>query len=236
MKQFILLFLLLIPGFLLAQEDSEEAKFYIGVSYGTSFSLGDFSDTDIENPDAGFAKNGQKLDLYGGYFLDNRLTLTFTFRYQTYDTEVEDVIDDFNEANPGAQFSGSTEDWQAYYFLVGLDYRFKLTRKLSISPRFGLGPLFVTSPGLTVSNPDGTVTTNFSRSSETGAGLGYEFGFGLRNDFGKRISLMPTFTFSGGFVNIPDVVTTTDNAVVISDYTPPILSFNIGLSLAYRFY
>ena len=47
---------------------------------------------------------------------------------------------------------------------------------------------------------------------------------------------MPTFTFSGGLITIPDVIITTDNVSVISDYQPQIQSFNLGLSLAYKIY
>ena len=107
---------------------------------------------------------------------------------------------------------------------------------MGLYPRFGLGPLVANNPGITVNTPNGTITNNFSRSSETGFGLGYEIGIGLRSDLGRHFSLMPTFTFSGGLVTIPDVITTTDNIAVTTDYQPQIQSFNLGLSLAYRFY
>jgi len=96
--------------------------------------------------------------------------------------------------------------------------------------------LVATNPGMTVSQPGGGITTNFMRSSETGIGLGYEAGIGLQTDLGRHFTLMPTFTFSGGLVTIPDVVTTTESSSVTSDFQPQIQSFNLGLSLAYRFY
>jgi len=219
-----------------AQEKNENAMFYIGASYGTSFSIGDFSDTDISNPNAGLAENGQKIDLFGGYRPGEKLILTFTFRYQSFETKVEDLINDFQAENQGVEFTGTTEDWQAYYFLTGIAYKVPIYKKFSIYPRVGLGPLYVSNPGITVSAPDGSITQNFSRSSEGGFGLGYEFGFGLIQDLGKHFSLMPTFTFSGGLVSIPDVVTTTDNVAITSRYEPRIQSFTLGLSLGYRFY
>ncbi|NJL12379.1 MAG: outer membrane beta-barrel protein [Microscillaceae bacterium] len=236
MKRFILLYLLLSPGILFAQEETYKSKFYLGLSYGTSFSVGDFKDTDLENPDAGFAKNGQKFDLFMGFPIDDKITITEVFRYQSFNTEVEDLINDYKADNPGVQITGRTEDWQAFYLLVGLAYQINITKKLSFSPRFGLGPLFVKNPGITVSNPDGVISQSFNRSSESGFGLGYEIGFGVSNNFGKHFSLMPTFTFSGAYVQIKDVITSIDNVQLVSDYTPKILSFNIGIALAYRFY
>ncbi|NJO00614.1 MAG: hypothetical protein HC880_02040 [Bacteroidia bacterium] len=234
MKRFILLYLILNSGISFAQEETE--KFYLGFSYGRSFSVGNFADTDIENVDAGFAENGQKIELFGGVPLDDKITVVAVFRYQSFDTDVDALVNELKEENPGGEFIGSADEWQTYYAMVGLSYGIKLTKKLKFSPRFALGPLFAKNPEITINNPNGTFTQSYSRSSETGFGLGYEIGFGLRNDFGKRFSLMPTFTLSGGFVTINDVTVATDNITVIADFVPEILSFNIGLSLAYRFY
>ncbi|NJO03334.1 MAG: hypothetical protein HC880_18085 [Bacteroidia bacterium] len=84
--------------------------------------MGDFRDADLGNPDAGFAKNGQKFDLFLGFPIDDKITITGVFRYQSFNTEVEDLINAFREDNPGVQFTGSTEDWQTFYSLVGLAY------------------------------------------------------------------------------------------------------------------
>ena len=221
---------------LLAQQ--QPPKFYLGLSFGTSFSLGDFADTDISNPDAGFAKDGRRFDAYGGYFLgkSKRTTLTAIFRAQTFETEIEELVENLRADDPSVDLTASTEDWQVYSFLVGLAYKVDIGRKFNFFPRLGIGPLFATNPGIVVNAPNAVITNNFERSSEAGAGLGYEFGVGFKTDIGKRLSLLPTFTFSGGFVTIKDVVTTTDNVSVNSDYQPNISSFNIGLSLGYRFY
>jgi hypothetical protein len=119
---------------------------------------------------------------------------------------------------PGVDFTGSTEDWQTYALLAGLAYRISIGAKLNFFPRIALGSLVATNPGMTVNAPNAVITNNFERSSATGAGLGYEVGIGLQTNLGKHFTLLPTFTFSGGIVNIPDVVTTTDNVIVISDY------------------
>ena len=236
MQRLILLYLLLSSGTLFAQDEEREPKFILGLSYGTTFPLGDFRDSDISNPDAGFAKNGQKFDIFTAIPFKDKIKITGVFRYQSFSTEVEDLINQFREENPGVEFTGSSEDWQTFYFLVGMAYRIKISKKFGFSPRFGLGPLFVKSPGINIDNTGGGITNNFNRSSETGVGLGYEIGIGLRNDLGKHFSLMPTFTFSGGIVTIKDVITSIDNLAVTSDYSPTIFSFNLGLSLAYRFY
>lgn len=237
MKQFIIsLVVLLGAQSLFAQAEEPHPKFYLGLSYGTSYSMGDFADTDIRNPDAGFAKNGQKFDVFGGVFLSPKTALIGTFRNQSFETEVDDVIEMFNAENPGTEFTGSAKDWQTYYFLVGLAQRVRIGSRLNFRPLVGIGPLFVTSPGITVNAPNAAITNNFERSSETGVGLGYEVGIGFKTDLGKRFALLPTFTISGGFVTINDVTTVTDNVIVTRDYQAVIQSFNLGISIGYRFY
>ncbi|HMQ49170.1 MAG TPA: hypothetical protein PKA00_17040 [Saprospiraceae bacterium] len=220
------------------QEQYEIPKFYVGVAFGTSFPIGDFGSTDISNPDAGFAKNGRRFDVYGGHFLNNRerTTLTGVFRYQTFETEIEDLIADLKVDDPNLELIGSTEDWQVYSLLVGLAYKVDIGSKFAFFPRFGMGPLWTTTPGITINAPNAVITQKFDHSSETGLGLGYELGIGLNRKLGKHFALMPTFTFSGGFVTVNDVVTTTDNITAIGNYQPTIQSFNIGLSLAYKIF
>ncbi len=235
-KLIIVLLALAATHLLYAQEEGQAPKFYLGLSYGTSYSIGDFADTDITNLDAGFAKNGQKIDVFGGFFLTDKTTLNGVFRYQSFETEIEDIIKMFNSENPGTEFAGSTEDWQTYSFLVGLAYKVNIGKRFNFFPRASVGPLWVTNPGITVNAPNAVVTNNFDRSSDTGVGLGYEIGIGFQTNLGKRFALLPTFTFSGGIVTINDIITVTDNVIIRSDYQPVIQSFNLGLSLGYRFY
>lgn len=231
----LLLVITCIQHFAIAQNTSDE-KYYVGVSYGTSFALGDFADDNIENFDAGFAKNGRKIDLYGGYFLDDKWTLTVGFRHQFFETEIDDVVKRYNQENPDATFLGTSDEWKSYYLLMGLAHKISITKKFAIYPRAAIGPMWVTNPGVSVQSDDPNLIQSYTRSSETGLGLGGEIGIGLRNDFGKHLSLMPTFTFSGGFVNYRDVETRINNINVLNNYEAWIQSFTLGISLAYRFY
>ena len=211
-------------------------KFYLGLSYGRSFPVGDFSDDNLENEDAGFAESGNKFDLYGGYFLDDKWTVTAVFRYQNFQTDLSNLVQQVEINNPGVTYTGSSGDWETYYFLVGISYSLNIANKLKLYPRFGIGPVFAQNPGFSVEAQGNNLLGNVTRSSETGIGLGYELGLGLVRELGRHFALMPTFTFSGGIITINDVVTEFDNTtLLIADYQPNILTFNLGLSLAYRF-
>ena len=169
---FIFLFSLISFQSAFSQTEQDD-KFYIGASFGTSYALSDFKDTDITNPNAGFADDGTKLDIYGGFFLNDKVTLTGTFRRQSFATQIGGLIDDFNTDNPDSNFSGNTEDWQVYSVLIGAAYKIPVYKKFVLYPRIGIGPMVVNNPGITISSTDTAITQNFSRSSESG------FGFGL---------------------------------------------------------
>ncbi len=218
-----------------AQSESEESlRYFLGVAYGASIALGDFGDTDVSNADAGFAQNGNRYDLYGGYLLSKHVTLTAGLRYQTFNTDLSEVVNVFTDLNPGTTFSGESGDWRTYYFLLGAAYKLPISKRLVLYPRLGVGPLWAQSPGLEVQATGGVSQNNFSRSSETGFGLGYEIGVGFRTDLGKRFALLPTFTFSGGSVSIAEVETRLNSVTSTRDFTGRIQSFNLGLSLAVR--
>lgn len=238
-KTLLLLAIIILPQFLFSQNNEssskvlEKSKIYIGASFGPSRAIGDFEDTDVNNSDSGFAEDGFKIDLFGGYFINEKVSITGIFRYQWFDTDISSIVETYNEQNPGEDLSIDSEQWRTYALLFGISYDFKINDKYTVFPRMGLGPMLVTNPSLSAILSRGESVEELDRSSETELGLGYELGFGIRRNFGKHISLMPMYTFSGGFVSISDVETT--NASQATDYKPKIQSFNLGISIAYRF-
>lgn len=220
-----------------AQSNDPEAatsrRFFVGLAYGISFAIGDFGNTDVTNAEAGYAQNGRRYDLYSGYSLNDRLTLTAGLRYQRFQTDVGDVVRFFDDLNPGISFGGENGDWQTYYLLFGAAYSVPIVKRFEIYPRFAVGPLWTVSPGFDVQATTGFSQNEFTRSSETGLGLGYDLGVGLRTNLGNRLALLPTFTFSGGRVNLSDVKTSLNTVTLTRDFTSRIQSFNLGLSLAY---
>jgi hypothetical protein len=163
------------------------------------------------------------------------LNFTLTFRYQNFDTDVNAWVNELETTNEAANFVGSSDAWKTYSLLTGIEYKINLGRIFCLYPRIGLGPMLVSNPQFSTTTTNENTNTEVNRSSKTGIGLGYEFGIGLKRDLGKNFCLMPTFTFSGGFVTISDVDTTVDNVRSTSDYKPKIFTFNLGLSLAYKF-
>ncbi len=239
MKTILLLLTLTISVQFLSAQDTiasaqkmERTKFYVGASFGPSRAIGDFDDTDVNNSDSGFAEDGFKLDFFGGYFITEEISITGIFRFQWFDTDISSIVESYNAQNPGEDLTISSEQWRTFSLLFGMSYDFRISDKYSIFPRMGLGPMLVTNPDLSAILSRGEVVEELDRKSETELGLGYELGFGISRKIGKHFTFMPMYTFSGGFVSISDVETSNTEA---RDYRPKIQSFNLGVSLAYRF-
>lgn len=214
---------------------AQESKYYFGISHGKSFPLGDFKGDGINNSNSGFAESGKKLDLYAGSALTEKLNFTLIFRYQNFDADITAVVKELETTNEATNFVGSSGAWKIHSFLAGIEYKINMGGKLTFYPRIGLGPMLVSNPEFSITATDKNTDSGINRSSETGFGLGYELGVGLKRDLGKHFCLMPTFTYSGGIVTISDVGMTIDNVNTTSDYRPKIITFNLGLSLAYKF-
>ncbi|MEW7290285.1 outer membrane beta-barrel protein [Aquimarina sp. 2304DJ70-9] len=215
-------------------QNNNDSKYYLGISAGSSFPLGDFKDASENNENSGFAETGTKFDIYGGYRLEEKIILTGTIRLQNYDINTDDLINTLETNNPGTDFMDNSDNWNVFYVLVGVAYQMNISEKFAVLPRLGIGPMILNSPDVSVTATNGTSTLNYFRDGGSATGFGYEVGIGLKRDLGKRFALMPTFTFTGGFITL-ESVTRVGGVVVYSQYQPNILTFNMGLSLAYKF-
>ncbi len=215
-------------------QGNNDSKYYLGFSAGSSFPLGDFKDASENNDNAGFAKTGAKFDIYGGYRIKEKIILTGTIRIQNYDIDTDDLINTLEANNPSIDFTDNSDNWNVLYVLAGVAYQMNISEKFAVLPRLSIGPMIINSPDVSVTATNGTSTVDYVRDGESAAGFGYEVGIGLKRDLGKHFALMPTFTFTGGFITL-ESVTRIGGVVVYSEYQPNIITFNMGLSLAYKF-
>jgi len=233
-KYFTLIVFLTIFKINFAQSP-KQATFYIGTSIGKSYALGDFIRNDDEILSPEFSDDGLKIDLYGGFFLNEKITLVGALRFQSFDTEVTSLLPLFEDHTTETGVTTHTEDLRFYSLLTGIAYRIPLFKNFEIIPRFAIGPMIVNIPNTQISSND-SFTQRYSQEQSSGLGINMEFGIGLRRNLGKRFTLLPTFTLSTAYANINNVKTTIDEQTSFNDLNLNFNLFNLGLSLAYRFY
>ena len=93
-----------------AQNSGAKGKMgFVSFSAGPSFPIGDFSSSSGNNDQAGFAKTGFNLDLYGGYHLASNVGIAASFFYSRYGLD--------NSLVSGT--TASVDHWQYYGLVVG---------------------------------------------------------------------------------------------------------------------
>lgn len=243
MRKLILLVLIICSiNTIFAQE--KDSKYFIGVSYGKSLPLGDFKDNKIDldefGNNSGFANNGNKFDIFGGYYLTKDYGITGLIRYQNFTTDANSFANELKRINPTINFAVDSKDWKFASVLAGMFYNYPITKRMSIQPKGMLGLMYGSSPEITVDATNSSNARVVNVESGNSVGMAYEFGIGFKSTFGKHFALMPTFDLSGGilsFKNNKTIYSPIGGTVntYTNTYNPSILTFNFGLAAAYTF-
>lgn len=235
-KQIILLFFFVSSINILAQNNNAKSIYYLGVSYGNSFPLGDFKSNDASSAyyDPGFAETGSKLDLFWGCNLSKNVNLTALIRAQKFGTDSESIANNAQKNYPTTQFFVDSKDWECISFLMGGNYKISISKKMSFHPKAMIGLIYAKSPEINVIAINGNLESSRYTESSSTAGFAYEFGLGLERKLGTHFALMPSFDLSGGFLTFNDLKTRYGNgSLLFRDYLINLNSFNLGLALSY---
>ncbi len=119
---------LLVSGALLAQDNGKAiktTKSILAFHAGPSFPLGDFKSTNLDNEQAGFAKNGFTIDLNYGYRLSEYTGIAaavFFNKYKAHNVEIEvDMGDELPQT-----IALEMDNWQFYGISAGPIFTFDL--------------------------------------------------------------------------------------------------------------
>jgi hypothetical protein len=243
MKKLILLLLLLL-SIQTIYSQNEEPKYFIGLSYGKSFPLGDFKDNDVDlnsfGKNSGFANTGTKFDFNAGYHIKKNYGAAAVIRYQSFSTDANSFAVELNNISPSVDYKVDSKNWQFTSAYVGMFYVFPITKRISILPKGLIGFMYGTSPEINVDATNQGNTRVISIESGNSFGFAYEIGIGLKSKLGKHFALMPSFNLSNGFLSFKNnkTVYTPEGGTSTTytrTYNPSLLTFNIGLAFAYLF-
>lgn len=132
--------------FAIAQDKTvttEKSNFLI-ITAGPSFPFGDFSSSNMDNEDAGGAKNGYNIELKFGHNFDNIFGLSAAAAYSSIPVHKSS----FAEYGPDI----SVDPWQYFSILVGPRVTGTLSPKTFFDFSVLSGAAFVNSPKITYQN------------------------------------------------------------------------------------
>lgn len=141
MKKLLLLTLvLLVSGAMLAQGSKETrvTKSILAFHAGPSFPTGDFSSTDFENVEAGFAKTGFNLNLTYAYQFHKNAGISSSIFYNRYRLNEDKINELFSDV--------AVDHWKFYGITVGPMLTFDLAKNIAADLRVMGGAANVNSP------------------------------------------------------------------------------------------
>lgn len=137
-----------------------EGKGFLILSAGPSFPIGDFSSTDLNNENAGYAKIGFILDLQGAYHITKNFGVGGSVFYSHYSIDDQKLKDQLVGEGLPSDINLSVDHWQYYGLVVGP------VGTTNLSPRTFVD--FSIMTGVTRANsPKATASLNGVESSST---------------------------------------------------------------------
>lgn len=224
---------------LAGQAQSGPNKSYVGVHAGASFATGDFSRTDAENSQSGFAKTGLHLALDGATFfhggklgLAGQVAFSDNGRLKAADLQklgdgyTDAFAVDFSTVRASGRYRHGTA-MLGPTIMVGGD---KL--KLEVRGLVGIVHSFST-PEITVQLEDNPATTFVQRSS-TSTVFGFQAGLGLHYAVTERVHVVLRGDYLGCSALTIDNENRGNSAGRLSE-KQPVAAVNTTLGLAFAF-
>ena len=231
---------LLFAGYSLAfAQDEEEQeipkkktapKGFLSASYGPSTTVGDFSNSDWFNEQAGFAKKGTNYAVEFGFKFIPNFGLSGAVKGAVIEMNVQALADGYAREY-GGQFTVKSTRMTYTGFFVGPFISIP-TKYVDIDFKFATGLLVAVSPDVTVNRDMETA----SQESATGGSLAFDGGAGLRIHLTKKFGLTTAAEFHVSRPTFQITYTDTNHQQEIVDSAQLITMFNFSFGIVYRLF
>lgn len=149
---FFLLFALVVVSSGFTQQDS---NFELEISVGPAIPLGDFGDKDEDNDDAGFAKTGSELAVFGNWTLQSPFGIAVGWVVDGNYPDVDKLVDEFSSIDPTLNWEAESQAFLTNALLVGPSFT-QTSGNTYLGLTLGAGVAFVRFPEITVTASDGS--------------------------------------------------------------------------------
>jgi hypothetical protein len=210
---------------------------YINVTVGPCFPLGSFSDNDMKNPDAGFAKSGSNAGLNAGFRLTEKVSLTGELFYSVTGYDVITLTQKLANDYPGTKWTTSGRSWDIYGFMVGASYSYPFRNKITGDFKFQSGFMHSSTPQMIITSNTGSKITETEKSASS---FVYQISIGGHYPLGRLFDATGSLEYlssSPSFSNISKISnlstgnppeTVTSNSISSYNNRISLLSFSIG--------
>lgn len=210
---------------------------YVSFSIGPSIPLGNFSSNDINNPNAGFANTGSKIEINGGFNVYESTDLTAKLFYSMNSYDVSSLTKKLTADNPGTTWTTSGRSWDLVGFMVGLNYSYPFRNKFVGDVKFQTGLMKSSTHQMTVTGSNGAIISEGAKSASS---FVYLISVGGHYPLGRLIDAVGSLEYlssSASYNNINKVSSTPGYTPVTSTssfkQSISILSLNFGVRVKF---
>lgn len=236
------LFATLIAAFV--SFSSQAQHFEVSLFGSQSAVFGDFAETDLTDPSAGYVSYGGSGGLALNYYFQNNFGIGFRssgiFYQMDEDAYQTDIVDQLGITGSNYAFSNSFQyGFAALNTELGVSYLFDIGEKWQAEPYIYLGGVVMASPATSLVYLEDDVTYTQKIESSAFGGFSYTPGVRFKWNFSNHFGLNLFAEYQGKAFEEEDQTSinqsynSLDIAVAPREYT--INAFALGLGLGYRF-
>lgn len=231
--------LLLLAFFSIVNLYSQEKKHSISVSIGSASPQGEFSETNLNKDESGFAEIGVALGLDYQYNFHPNFGGTFMMRSLGYTFDTDQQLREYNKLNPRFDYTARSDAYGLGFIGIGIIGEFGTDQlKIYLNPFIGSSSLLF--PKQTVTAKDEVSLTTKEVESTNASGFMYGSVFGLKYYLSELISLGVNFEYAKSQdYEVTKTFKVYDNkgnySEGIDEYDQSFSSFNYMLKLGFNF-
>lgn len=215
-------------------------SFSIGVTGGIASPSGNFTKTNYDDNNSGFAGTGYNAGITGTWHLNKNWGISAMVSYSKYSFKgIQNIADGFHEAFDVDSASATTRNSNhSVSILIGPDYTIPVTNKFFIGIRLLGGIVNTTLAGWDVVLTDASIThppltQDAANVSAFGMQGGLRLQYQLNHNWG--VALSGDYFYSDPDFKIVNVDRNANAGRELTDYHQPISGINANVSLVYTF-
>lgn len=214
---------------------------YVNFTVGPSIPTGSFSDNDIKNKDAGFAKTGSNIGLNAGFNLYDKVNVGGSLFYSVNSFDVSSLKQKLSNDYPGTIWETYGRNWDIFGFMIGATYSYPFKNKFVGDVKFQTGIMNSSLPEMVITSNTGLKITEGKR---TASSFVYQISIGGHYPLGRLLdvtgsleylSSSPTFSNISRVSNLPSSTpgSVTGTGVTSYNHNINLLSLNFGFSVKF---
>ena len=228
-------FLILLAVSLSINGFAQYNKNKISLSFGPSYTSGNFGDQSITNTRAGFANTGINYYLFYCYNFTRNYSVGLKVFGNSNKYNTDPFIDRLNYTT-GYQWTTETSRWSTKGLLLGIAAHIPQSKKFVIDIRCLGGYLFLKSPGYTLSNT-GLTNDWYKIDGASSKALGYDIGTGFSYYIKSYLDILFNADYIGANFLFADLVNSDASGLVnhTHNFRRTFDIVNLTLGVGYNF-